>query len=273
MQEKEKQIVVIYHNNCSDGFGAAYAAWRKFGDEAEYVSANYGNEPPDVTGKEVYILDFSYPRETLVEMHSKAKSLLVIDHHKTAQEALSGLDFAIFDMDKSGCILAWNYFHKQTYAPKFLNLIQDRDLWKFELEDTKPFHDGLRAFVPFDFGSWRLLENGAYLLGVIKRGADVQFVFEKDIADFSKHKTEMILSGIKGLGCNVPPKFSSELGNVLAKESGTFGCTYSYSGADKKWWYSLRSIGDFDVSEIAKFYDGGGHKNAAGFSLKFLVGF
>lgn len=39
---------------------------------------------------------------------------------------------------------------------------------------------------------------------------------------------------------------------------------------DGKFQFSLRSRGDIDVSEIAKKFGGGGHKNAAGFQLKTL---
>ena len=40
-----------------------------------------------------------------------------------------------------------------------------------------------------------------------------------------------------------------------------------FERADNQIQFSLRSIGDIDVSEIAKVYIGGGHKNAAGFRL------
>jgi oligoribonuclease NrnB/cAMP/cGMP phosphodiesterase (DHH superfamily) len=105
------------------------------------------------------------------------------------------------------------------------------------------------------------------------KGSDILTIFNKDVADLFKHRHPIHSAGQDGLAVNTNPKYSSELGHRLATESGTFGCTYSYSGADKKWWYQLRSNGDFDVSKIAKFYDGGGHKNAAGFSNKFLIGF
>lgn len=100
-----KDIIVIYHASCNDGAGAAYAAWTVLGETAEYVPAHYGNEPPDVTGKVVYVLDFSYPRDVLLDMNAKAKSLLVLDHHKTAEADLKGLDFAVFDMIELGAAL------------------------------------------------------------------------------------------------------------------------------------------------------------------------
>ena len=39
--EELKSIVVIYHGRCRDGFAAAYAAWKKFGDKASYLPFLY----------------------------------------------------------------------------------------------------------------------------------------------------------------------------------------------------------------------------------------
>ena len=41
--------------------------------------------------------------------------------------------------------------------------------------------------------------------------------------------------------------------------------------SDGRFQYSLRSRGDFDVSELAKKHGGGGHKGAAGFVVDELV--
>ena len=70
------------------------------------------------------------------------------------------------------------------------------------------------------------------------------------------------------MACNASSKYASDLGHLLANESGTFGCVYWFNG--ENWIYSLRSNGDFDVSEIALKYGGGGHCNAASFTTKEL---
>jgi len=56
---------VLYHANCPDGFCAAWAAYTVFGDDAEYLPVQYGQDPPDVAGNRVYIVDFSYKREVM----------------------------------------------------------------------------------------------------------------------------------------------------------------------------------------------------------------
>lgn len=39
--------LVCFHADCTDGFGAAFAAWLKLGDDAEYLPMAYNAE---VTG-------------------------------------------------------------------------------------------------------------------------------------------------------------------------------------------------------------------------------
>ncbi len=264
-------VLVLYHAACSDGFGAAYAAWCKFGDTAEYVPVQYDNPPPDVKGRDVYILDFSYKRPVLERMKQDATSLLVLDHHKTAEADLAGLDYAIFDMGRSGCIIAWDYFHPGYAAPYGLYLIQDRDLWRFNLPETKAYAAALRAFIPMTFKEWALNVGADSATELAKRGEDLLLVNATEVSDLSKRSHRVLLNLAEGLACNAPAKHASELGNLLAEKSGTFGLVYAYSGRSKLWEYSLRSKGDYDVSEIAKMYGGGGHRNASGFSSKHLV--
>ena len=70
--------LVIYHADCTDGFGAAFSAWKLLGNKATYYAAKHGNPPPDVTGKTVAILDFSYDNATTKKMIVDSKDLIVI---------------------------------------------------------------------------------------------------------------------------------------------------------------------------------------------------
>jgi nanoRNase/pAp phosphatase (c-di-AMP/oligoRNAs hydrolase) len=269
----DKNIVVLYHGpTCQDGFASALAAWLKFRDSADYIPMEYGKKPPDVKGKEVYILDFSFKREVLLEMHSVAKSIVVLDHHKTAQADLEGLDFAKFDTDQSGCALAWNYFHPTKWVlPPLIMHVQDRDLWRFIHPNTKAYCEGLRS-IPMDFVSWESALHGNSI-GLVNTGRVLLKAHMDYVTELAKHDHRIKLANSYGRAVNTNSKYASDLGNQLAEKSKTFGCTYFYDGASKLWCYSLRSIGDYDVSEIAKFYNGGGHKNAAGFSSTFQLGF
>lgn len=263
-----ENIVILYHKNCLDGFGAAYAAWRFLGDSAAYIPVTYGEEPPYLKDKSVFILDFSYPRATILDIKRQADTLLILDHHKTAQEALSGLDYAVFDMGKSGCRLAWEYFHPSKSIPRLLELIEDRDLWKFRYEETKAVTAALFDLWPTEFNHWdTLVKDEDELNKLFFRGKDLCLINTREVEKAFNVKHKVTLNGVQGLAANASPKISSELGNRLATESGTFGLVYSYDGAKNDWMCSLRSVGSFDVSELAKIYGGGGHRNASGMRL------
>ena len=172
--------LIYYHADCIDGFGAAYAAWRHFGESAEYRPMNHGDAwlTDEVTGRNIFILDFSFPRPALEEMAQHAASVCQIDHHASARDGwaadLSNITDSsmsvyqhsalplkvIFDMEKSGARLAWEHFHSEIRPPLALRHIEDQDLWRFEIEGTRSFCTALRL-QPFDFGIWDQLINEA----------------------------------------------------------------------------------------------------------------
>ena len=139
------KIYTLYHNNCPDGFGSALAAYLKFGDKSEYIGVKHQQDPPEMEpGSEVYILDFSYPRQVMEELFQQHTQVITLDHHKTAQEALLGLRGALFDMNRSGAMISWEYFHPERPIPDLFRYIQDRDLWEWKLEGTGEIAAGFR---------------------------------------------------------------------------------------------------------------------------------
>lgn len=88
----EKQIIILYHGGCHNGFGGVYAAWKKFGAEAEYVPLYDREKPPEgLAGKEVYCIDYSYSRPVFHDLEQKTKRLVVLDHHSGREEAVLSL--------------------------------------------------------------------------------------------------------------------------------------------------------------------------------------
>jgi uncharacterized protein len=290
--KSDKNTVVLYHANCLDGFGAAYAAWKHLGDEADYFPVQYGDEldVKALKDKIVFIVDFSYKCEQLFELVTVAKIVTVLDHHKTALPELEAIKESyfknkhltckfhyVFDLDTSGAVITWEYFHNKA-APKVLKHIQDRDLWQFELADTKEICAALadESVVARDFAAWDTIITSS---GSAIR--DLAYVGSKLLANFNSRCAKLMWNSYpcriectltEGLAINAPPEYASELGNLLAKESGTYGAVWFYRGGGK-YQVSLRSIGDFDVSAIAKQYGGGGHKNAAGFVIDKAAGY
>ncbi len=258
---------VLYHANCDDGFGAAWAAWKKFGDEAEYIPVQYGQEFPfgqTNDGGKIFIFDFSYPREVLEKVADR-QWLKVLDHHKTAQADLEGLPFAYFDMDKSGAVLAWEYLFPSESLPKLLAYVQDRDLWRNELDNSEAMTSWRRAFRR-DFDSWdrlsRQVESGDNEW--ISLGLAILQSEKIQIKNRIYQASEVDIGGHTVLAVNETQHFSEVAGELAKDEGYPFGACYFIRGDGVKQW-SLRSVGDFDVSEVAKALGGGGHKNAAGF--------
>ncbi len=269
-----KKPLILYHANCLDGFGAAFAAFEKFregdGCLCDFVPAAYGDDPPDFEDRNVYLLDFSYRRAELNLLCEKAKSVTIIDHHITAKNDLSGLDKEhdnleiVFDMEKSGAMLAWEYFNSLE-APKLFSYIQDRDIWRFEFKETNDVYAALMAR-PFDFLSWAaLIRSEEKLKSIIKEGKAINRYRNRMIEAYKKRSVIAEIAGYRVPVVNCPGVIASDLLGELAKGQ-PFAAGYQDIGTKRSW--SLRSTNEGeDVAKIAEKLGGGGHRNAAGFSM------
>lgn len=265
-----KDIVVIYHGECPDGFSAAWVAWRKFGDSADYVPAHHGELPPDevINKKEVYILDFAFPKDVMAGLVAKNKKIIVIDHHKSAEEAVKMAHEYLYKMENSGAVLTWQYFYPELAVPWLLRYIEDRDIWTLALADI--FEVGLMIDT-FDknFETWSQLaedlENSSTRDKYIKQGKLIKRYEDKIIEDIIFSKDLVKFEGFEIYAVNAPGFFASQIGDTIRKEKPPIGIIWHYSGG--KIGVSLRSDGNIDVSEIAEKYGGGGHKGAAAFKL------
>lgn len=261
--------VVIYHGNCADGFSAAWCFWRKFKDSMEYVAGVYGQEPPDVTGRDVYLVDFSYKRQVVEQMITKANSVTLIDHHKTALEDLANLPglVSFTDLNRSGATLAWDYLFPAVDRPLLLGHIEDRDLWRFKLTGTRE----IQALVfshEYTFELWDKLMSAdrVELLKMTAAGAAIERKHHKDIAELvAVCKRRMKIAGHDVPVASLPYTMSSDAGHLMAKGEPFSAC---YWDTAEHRTFSLRSTDDgMDVSEVAKQYGGGGHVRAAGFRV------
>lgn len=256
---------VIYHGGCSDGFGACWAAHKVLGGRATYHAASHGNPPPDVTGKHVMIVDFSYDLATTLDIISKAASLVILDHHKTAYERLSSLPELHFDNSHSGAILAWNYFHPDKDPPRFLKYIEDRDLWKWELPYSKEFSAAF-DMVPWTFEDFELFEDDSVVDEAINRGKYILAYSKSVIKKICEKAQSRKWRGKSVLIVN-SSHWQSEIGNKLAQDCD-IAIIWYYSHEDHKTRVSCRAFHEeVDVTDIAKAFGGGGHKKAAGFEL------
>lgn len=291
-------ILCIYHGNCADGFGAAWAVRKALGDEVEFHPGVYGNPPPDVTGKHVIMVDFSFKRPVIMGMAQKAASVLILDHHKTAAEDLNGLPTTIsrnswdnhladvrgwandgtdpalprvvFDMEKSGAVLAWEFFHPGKPVPRLLQHVQDRDLWRFALPGTREVQANVFSH-PYDFEVWdRLAETAESATGLtimLAQGEAIERKHFKDIEELLAVTTRpMVIGGHEVPVANLPYTLASDAAGKLAL-TAPFAATYYDKPGGRVFSLRSRSDGGLDVAEIAKGYGGGGHRNASGFTV------
>ncbi len=264
-------IIVIYHGNCADGFGAAWAARKRLGSGPEYYSGVYQNPPPDCSGAQVYLLDFSYKRDVMEKIIQQAVSVCVLDHHKTAEDDLrplldSGEIDGVFDVTRSGAMIAWEWFQPGLKPPKLIEHIQDRDLWQFKLRGTREIQAAVFSY-PYDFALWdSLMERDVSAL--YDEGVAIERKHFKDIDELIGVVTRrMVIGGCNVPMANLPYTLTSDAGHKLAENEPFAGC---YWDTPEGRVFSLRSRDDgMDVSEIAKHYGGGGHKNASGFRINF----
>lgn len=278
----------IYHANCMDGVTAAAVVLKKF-PGIVCVPAGYGDPvPADVDGKNVVVVDFSYKHDGMIELIGRADRVLVLDHHKTAEEVLTGVPAlkllpadafygswvktnkekacALFDMERSGAGLAWDFFYgPKIERPAVIDLVEDRDLWRFAHEQSKPMHQYLASL---DAGPDMMVRQIDWvqnnLISAVDQGTALlrrhALLVKETIAAGA---TTVVIGGVEVPCCNATYNLASDIGNELSKGK-PFAATYFDHGGGRNW--SLRSDADgADVSEIAKRFGGGGHAHAAGF--------
>ena len=257
--------VVIYHADCTDGFGAAYSAWKCLGNRAEYYACKHGTPPPDVKGKNVVILDFSFNNATTKKMIEEAEALLVIDHHKTAMVELHDVPNTKFDMTKSGAMLSWEFFHPGKEPPKFIKYIQDRDLWTWELEYSKEFSAAF-DMVPFEFEEFEKFEDDSVFDDAVKRGSYI-LAYSKTVVKKVCEKAQLRKLDEKEVLVVNASHWMSEIGSRLAPDCD-FAMIWYWDHEARHTKVSLRAFHDtVDVGEVSKKFGGGGHRKAAGFQL------
>lgn len=272
-------IKVFYHYPCNDGSAAAAVAYSYYGTNARYIPMSYDDEFPQVSkGDELVFLDYSIPREKLERLSSYCK-ITIIDHHKTAQENLEGFQggpfsSCVFDMTKSGAMLAWEFFYPDVNPPHILNYIQDRDLWTFEFSETNDVFSAFKMLAADDIKQWwvtiyKSSNEKNFLESFIESGSGIRKYNEKLAMDLCRDFQLMNIAGYT-VPCVNSSVLFSEIGHnlLILHPEFPFSAVYTHTGKGTiKYSLRGRKSDDFDVSEIAKIYGGGGHKKAAGFSI------
>jgi len=267
----------IYHAGCPDGFGAAWAVWRAWGDDARYIARGHedrlnGRNFEDAT---VVFVDIAPSNEELVDLSAHASQIVVLDHHVSAQSRIENDPSTVnhlvadghiihFDMSCSGAVLAWQYFHPNEPTPDLLRYVQDQDLWTWALPDSREVNAAIASYER-SFDAWsQLAARGARDLA--REGEPIVRSNRVEVERILRTAAPLALGTRRVESVNASANRSS-IGHELAQRKAygePWGCVYRVEG--DRVYATLYSIGDFDVSAIAVDHGGGGHKNAAGFS-------
>lgn len=263
--------VCIYHGNCADGFTGAWIV-NKVHPDCEFIPGLYKAPPPDVSGKIVYLVDFSYKLDVMKEIVSKAKQVIHIDHHITAIQDLESLDspnlekFYSIENTESGAMLAWRYFFPKLEVPRFVQHIDDRDRWQFKLPGTREIQANIFSY-EYTFDNWDFLMTQS-LEEQIREGTAIERRMAKDIKELMGIVVRrMNIAGHNVPVANIPYQFGSDMCNILAKNE-PFAAYYYDKPSGRE--FGLRSNdGGLHVGNIAVQFGGGGHEHAAGFRVTF----
>jgi len=265
------KIICIYHGNCADGFTAAWVVRRALGEDVEYYAGVYQTPPPDVTGADVYIVDFAYKRPVMEEIIAKANSVTHIDHHATAIIDLVGLEkqmTTLYSLENnfSGAMLTWMFFFPGEDIPQIIKHVDDRDRWQFKIPFTKEIQASIFSY-GYTFENWDMLMK-IDLQELITEGKAIDRKHLKDIRELiGVMQKRITIAGYDVPVCNLPYTMSSEAGHIMAINEPFAACYYDKPDGRE---FSLRSSKEgIDVSAIAVTYGGGGHFHAAGFRVPY----
>ncbi len=268
--------IVFYHADCLDGFCGAWAAWRTLKNTAEYRALKHESEklPDGIAGRDVFFIDYCFSGDIMAEIKKQARSLTVIDHHVSHKDALKAADVAVFDVKKSGCVLAWEYFHPNKKVPDLLLTIQDNDLYTLKRPQTLEYVTSL-YLADFDFKKWDRLvtqfETKQKRKELAQLGTHLLQYKNKYVAHLMKSAQPVVFHGVKAYAVNTDV-FHSEAGTrIYSTLDVHLGIVWHYK--DGKIKVSLRSDGKVDAAKLAMRYGGGGHVGAAAFWADLPAGF
>lgn len=267
---------VITHHPCADGFTARAIA-EKYAQENglsyRYVDGKYNDRffnPLDYLGEDVVALDFSFDASTLKRLLKCANSVTIVDHHEKAEQALYGIEASnfrfIYDVSKAGCRLAWEYYFPDRELPELVKYVEDRDLWQWKYECTKPVSLALNSY-DFDLETWmRFLEDDSLVNNLIYDGRILQRFTDLKVAAYAKYYARTLVLGEYEVPIvNCPAFLVSEVLNLLATNY-PFAVGYEFTSANLSLHFRSCEDGE-NVNKVAQKLGGGGHKHAAGLKI------
>lgn len=268
--------MIIYHDKCIDGFTSALCSYIYFNSEhkIKYVKGSFDMNPPSVTNENVLICDFSYNKQIMAQLLVQANKLVILDHHKSAEDDLVDLPIEnkIFCSKYSGAFITWKYFFPNDKIPKLIKYVQDNDLWQFKLSNTKQIISYISTLL-FRFQDYEKLLDDNYL-------DEIQIIGQKIMDDNDKYvsskvnEAHILFMQFNDKYYMVPHvqsyKSKSDIGHMINTiyKNIDFCAIYAFNKEKNKTFFSLRSNdNNIDTTIISSQFNGGGHRNSSGFIL------
>lgn len=285
---------IIYHGPCLDGTSGLWCACHYSPIKTRYACKAGLDPTGDYTNMNVIFIDICPKLEYLIKLVKIAKYVVILDHHKSSEKVI--LDnskllsqiknlYVEFDMNRSGCQMAWDYFFENSSRPFFIDYIADRDLWTWKLHASKEINTALYELEYINSSNLdkmtELMKNPEDKLKYLEESGKIFETCKKRELDIALHnaieakicfedKTYRIW-----LGGNINPTLRSELGNLLCSltfKDGSypdFSACWQYNPKTNEWWISLRgdSKNSPDLSVLSTKFGGGGHPMASGFTI------
>jgi oligoribonuclease NrnB/cAMP/cGMP phosphodiesterase (DHH superfamily) len=282
MISKESNPIFFYHDD-ADGFGCAWVASKYFSNvefyEVSYNKTNLVN--PQITNRDIFICDFFIPPEYIIK--NKPASITILDHHQSTYDKWAGVVYPnltkVFDFNKSACRITFEYFFPQQEVPELILYIEDRDLWNNKMLHTEEINLVVHR-IDKQFGLWdniqKKLKNNfssVVSLGSIlleNKKADIQKISNtnKDITIFG-HRCKIISSAVlvSDIG-----SYINDIYKCPAVIWNNYGENISISFRTN----NIESVSALElvdlISKNFSLVSYGGHKNAAGLTIKSDIG-
>lgn len=285
---------IIYHGPCSDGTCGLWCACHYSPIKTRYACKAGLDPTGDYTNMNVIFIDICPKFEYLIKLVKIAKHVVILDHHKSSEQIIKNNSSILsqiknlhieFDMDRSGCQLAWDYFFDNLPRPFFIDYIADRDLWTWKLPASKEINTALYELEYINSYNLNklteLMENSEEKIKYLETSGKIIEIGKKREIDIGLHNAVEATMCFKDktyriwLGGNINPTLRSELGNLLCSKpfkdgsNPDFSACWQYNPKTDEWWISLRSSSKNspDLSVISLEFGGGGHPNASGFTI------
>jgi oligoribonuclease NrnB/cAMP/cGMP phosphodiesterase (DHH superfamily) len=276
---------IIYHKGCMDGFASACVALKHIGTQTTFTktwSMHYSDPTPNIDpSANVFVVDFSLPLDKLVELASKVRSLVWIDHHESTKDYKETLDKlhnvkAYHDLSECGATLTWKVLSKAP-VPQILNYVRDRDLWLWELPKSREYSQGLHSIFGksmfritkeecdrfFSISFEEVLAEGVPIYRYTSQINETLAVRARFFQTPLYYEDRTVTAAIANVSMH-----PSEVCEAMQKLKTPSDIQMAFFSNGKVWIISVRTADDsIDLSRFCAKFGGGGHRKAAGFSM------